>query len=316
MYRSEVLQEGKTTWRLDTADHFLDVIEAVERGPYTWPTSSRESIGAPSYHGINDADKKLGITCWDGTDTLEEALKLARYGWTEGRQLLSASLDAANVAMRTGRFKAEGLDVAGAYPFVPNAVGGDPMCMVTKGLEQAKSKPLFRILVNNAVSWNVTVATLLNRGAGILSWVDTLENAGFPTEVHCLYSLEEYRSGNINKFTIAFPIKTAGQFLSVDRAAFMLAHPAMFRRIGFACYEFHKDLYESGFHSGYGTPISTVPKKIMQPHSIYFPAMRGDNGKDWGTPERAIAAVERHILKALQYDDVKKDLQELELTEG
>lgn len=54
------------------------------------------------------------------------------------------------------------------------------------------------------------------------------------------------------------------------------------------------------FNAGLANGWQDFPDKVIPCHANF----------------RAIAAVERHILKALQYDDVKKDLQELELTEG
>lgn len=312
MYRSERLKDEKSgeQWAILSADSLEDILLHIERERYVW--SYRASTNSSDGAG-GENDKKYGIYGWAGSRDTASAIETARFGWDRGRELLSESLDASNIAMMQGRYKAEGLDVAGAYPFVPNAVGGDPLCMVSRGLEMARTKPLFRIMVSVSYSAGVSTATIINRGAAILSWVDKLESMGYMCELMAVCGTKASGycpPGSLANLICAFPIKQAGATVSIDRTAFMLAHPAMLRRLIFACYEKEGDLAE-GWSSGYGMPNDALPDKLKVGHSIYFPCLHADKS-DYSTPEKAISGVERTILVGLQQEGVEEDLLSLE----
>lgn len=314
MFRSELIEkpdDKSKKWRVCQADHFGDVLDFIEKTPPAWKggylASEQEHGGASGF------DAKMGLTdSWAGTQSLKEALELCRTGWDQGIKLLSETLDAANIVQKQSRVLSEGLDVAGSMPFVPAAVAGDPMCMVSRGLERARTKPIFRIMMSGSASAGVSMQTIINRGGAILSWVDKLEGAGYQCELLYVYDVTESgwggRSGNVTEFSCGFPIKSAGEPLNIDRAAFMMAHPAMLRRFIFALYERFGDV-EPNFRSGYGMPNNNIPPMLQVDHSIYFRALHSGEG-DWKNPATAIVAVERAILKALTQETIGDDLRE------
>jgi hypothetical protein len=312
MFRSELIPSDKdhpggAKWRVNTADHFSDVLDFIDRERTQWTSGFLASQAEHGEPYKDDENYKLGLTDrWAGTKTVAEAIELSRRGWDQGLKLLADSLDASNIIQKQSRVMAEGLDVAGTMPFIPSAVAGDPLCMVSAGLDRAKTKPIFRIMISGSVSAGVSMQTVIHRGAAVLSWVDKLEGAGYQCEILYIHSCSG--PGSVNKFTNGFPIKGAGEPLNIDRAAFMLAHPAMLRRIVFAIYERFKDI-EPGFRFGYGMPVDYIPPQLETDHSIYFPCLHASRG-DWKNPASAITAVERAILKGLTQDRVDEDLKE------
>ncbi len=312
MYRTQILEKpNKTKWLVDTADHIEDIVKFIRDTKPQWPDGEDRSSERP---GDGEYGRK-----WSGTDSLEEALKLAEYGWPGGRKMMAESLDAADVAQRAIRHKTEGLDVGGSYPFVPAAVAGDPMCMVTRGLDMARTRPAFRLMVSGVYSASISANVIMNRGAAILSWADRLENMGFTTDIYNVASVHCYASPSskngerpYRNVTMGFPVKLAGEPLDIDRAAFMLAHPAMLRRLWFATCERHAEL-SCGFSSGYGSVSNEIPEPLQVPHSVYFSQVHGN---DFASPATAIAAVERQILEALQQDELDKDKLTAELEDA
>lgn len=279
----------KGKWRIDVADSVEDMIatSAIEKAPnWNKKRHSRDSIF------------KYNMLL---THNHGEAVELARMGWEDGRSKMSNAIDAAKFVQTNSTHRSEELDVAGAYPFVPAAAAGDPMCMVRVGLEQSKTKPIFRFMVGGFISSGINSDAIIRRGAAILSWVDKLEAEGARCEL--LYNLT-CTGGNL-KYTISTTIKRADEPLDIDRAAFVLAHPSMFRRIAFGCYERHADVCANmgGF---YGYPSNDIHPDLQVAHSIYFASM-SHTESCWHSAEAADREVSRIITEGLQHGDEARD---------
>lgn len=279
----------KGKWRIDVADSVEDMIatSAIESAP-NWTKQRYSRDSGFSYNMLK-------------TRTHNEAVNLARLGWPEGRSKMSDAIDAAKFVQTNSTHRAEELDVGGAYPFVPAAAAGDPMCMVRVGLEQSKTKPIFRFMVGGFISSGVQSDAIMRRGAAILSWVDKLEAEGGRCEL--LYNLT--CAGGDLKYTISTAIKRADEPLDIDRAAFVLAHPSMFRRIAFGCYERHADVCH---HLGttYGYPSNDIHPDLQVAHSIYFASMSYTESC-WHSAEAAEREVSRIITDGLQHGDEARD---------
>lgn len=273
------IRRGKN--RIDIAESMEDVISRAEtESPWKMRKFSRDSC----FTGQNIQTASIG-----------EAIGLARMGWPEGRDKLSANLDAAKFVNVSSNHKAEDLDVAGAYPIVPAFIAGAPDCMVSIGLSQSATKPIYRFIVNLALSCTVNGNVMARRGAAILSWVDRLESEGARCEVVAFYSVSSE-----THYTLGFTIKRADEPLDLDRMAFALVNPSMTRRIIFGCYE---SIPEDEGRSDYGVPSDNMPEEYRQGHSIYFKRLLGGES-EWSTPAKAVAAVEAAIIAVTQHDDL------------
>ncbi len=193
------------------------------------------------------ASNKTGRAEWTGCENFAEAVNLARYGWPRGRERMGEVVAA--LAPERGVYIAKGYDVAGAFPDVQRAIGGDPAAMITPKRSQIAARPVVRIDYNYWVHSGISAQCILNRGAAVLSLCDQLENQGYSVELRIVGTAT---SGD-DSFKVAVTYKRAGQALDLDRAAFAITHPAVLRYLTFALVEQHSEI-EDTFQFGYGTP--------------------------------------------------------------
>jgi hypothetical protein len=203
-------------------------------------TGLRQWEAHNSSHEIRDSK-------WAGTETFEEAITLAYTGWPEGRKKLAHAVVQAKPAREV--YRSIHRDIAGEYPIVPLAAAGDPMAMVTPKPSLRAASPVISIVACCWYNSGVTPKQVLNRGAALLSIVDSLENAGYSVEL----SLAGRSDAGGQQFHVSVDYKRAGEALDIDRAAFALLHAATLRRLAFAVMEQDHRL-ENAYGYGYGTP--------------------------------------------------------------
>lgn len=305
MYRIERATQRRkdrpdVAWALCQSDRASEIFE---RALYLEPNLPDKSV-VRYPGGPNDG--------WSDVESLQAAVKLGIYGWREGEKLIHEKMEQGLVTQRALPRKTQGLEVAGAYPLVPAAIAGDPMCMFTPDAQSIKTKPVVRIVVNVAVSGNVPRATIQARGAAILSWVDELEASGYRCEIAIVETgLFGANSPSPKGVLFSATGKLPEEPLDVDRMSYLLCHPSVQRRIFFAMYEGEERLRsELGLTAAqamtYGQPTDDILPEWIGDHSVYFPSIRKAQG-DWANPAFAVAAVERMILKGLQLGEVRAD---------
>ena len=165
---------------------------------------------------------------WDLHVGYAGALKLARDGWEEGvRNLHALSALVPNQTLVTREYS-----MAGDFPDVPRYLAGDPFNMVKRGKERAP-KPTITIAVNTRISCAIDSQQAANFGAALVALVDRLESRGTRVELLGLLSTNVTR----RRMCLSWTIKRAEDHLDLSAVAFSYAHPAMFRRLGFAAME-------------------------------------------------------------------------------
>lgn len=188
-----------------------EVLEVIKNPQKRWISNAQSSN--PDYSN------------WYQTKNLEEATTMLRDGWHKGRDLLIDGINVSNVNTSQLNAPHSSLDVAGACPFIPAVVAGDPLNMWALNEDANKTKPVVAFYQRLFYSSRVRSEHILNLGSAIISMIDKLEGAGYPTEIYV------YNSTAKNFFTVK--LKDAGEPLNIDRLAFPIAHPSMFRRIAF-----------------------------------------------------------------------------------
>lgn len=276
-------------WLIDTADSFESAVDyAAQKAAPSW-----EAMRPRSRHSDFDYSNLR-------THSFEETVTLTKTGWKEGREKLSAGLDSANLVQTNTTYRAESLDVAGAYPIIPAYIAGDPLHMATLGDAERATRPIYRFIVSISTSSMVSGETMIRRGAAILSWIDRLEANGARCEI-IIVNANKGR-GNGPDYFVNFVAKRADEPLEIDRLAFILLHPSMLRRIGFGWQEKHEVLHASMGGSAYGRPDDYIPASLQVSHTVYFGRMLGTESQ-WQTPESAVAAVEQAIRNATSYSE-------------
>jgi hypothetical protein len=223
------------------------------------------------------------------TSSFEQAFRMTQAGWPEGAARMNRELAAAPVAVSV-RMPTQVYDVAGAYPLVPAAVAGDPMCMVAPGEESTRRKPVLRWVVSMSALANVEPSQIINRGVAILGALDAYESAGYSVQVDIQRATKE---DNGQWFIAHLPLKRAGEMLDMDRAAFMLAHPSFLRRIVFAAMETIPSL-EKSFTASYGYSQNAPAPDA----DLFLPAMCDGEEDKWNTPAKAAVTMAAYLESA------------------
>ena len=237
---------------------------------------------------------------WSGNVTVAEAVKLASFGWKEGREQMSTELDMAHNATSFERLPSFEYDVAGYMPNIPLYVSGCPSHMMSPlGNEQSMGR-VVEFKVNISASASFDAEQLMRRGASILSLVDKLEDAG----MSCAITACEYTNASSGKgnFLIEFPLKRAGQPMDIDRCAYCLVHPSMLRKLCFVEQELEPRA-EDGWSYGYGTP-QDLPLH-MRLGCVYFPEIRHMNGRTVEEQMSKTIKIYERQTKGMDWDGTK-----------
>jgi hypothetical protein len=219
---------------------------------------------------------------------------LARQGWPEGRAKMVKAVSAAAMTAGFAKAPAYDLDVAGAYPIPALAAAGELLCMVNPAPVSERAKPIVKITVAACVSAMVNENDIFNYGAALLAFVDGLEQADIRVELTVCYTNTAIGAKGQGCFLIGF--KQADEALDLDKAAFVLASPAMFRRLVFSLYELH---LPEQFQNGYGSPRDPVAGKDFDADSILLPSCQSFRGglRSPGEAFKTIAPVVEGLLQ-------------------
>lgn len=208
--------------------------------------------------------RRVGEIEWAGTETFEEAVKLASDGWTEGEKKTKALSHGlfAHVSHLIERQNVV-YDVEGNGIDVAKFLNNEPECWqkFETELTQGSGHRLVRIVFNFSASSKVSSGVIMARGAAIAALVELLEYAGHRVELIAVQSIEYMgkpdtpSSNNYGELRIG--VKEFSQNLDMGRVSFALAHPAMLRRIAFSVWERGLDSDQRpklGIPANYGHP--------------------------------------------------------------
>lgn len=263
----------------------IDALCAAALEPCAWASAPRDSV--------------KGDRDFTGTDSIEQALDFAQHGWREGLSRMTLALEAATAAASaTGPAPSYSLDVAGAFPLVPAAVAGDPMCMFNPAPVSERARPVLRLATSTALRSDFQPHEVFNYGAGLVAVIDALERAGFATELTSCRCNES--RGPVSRLTILTKLKGAGEALDLERLAFCLGSASFNRRLHFGVVE--SRCPESGWGYSYGS--AAIPNRGTDIDSdvclLPGPTMFGPRSKELSTPEKAFDAMKPKVLELLR----------------
>lgn len=236
-------------------------------------------------------DDSSHIRDWAG-GTRVQAFDYALHGWAEGRKKMVSAM--AYAKSKTNLVADYVMDVGGAYPVAALAAAGDPCSMVNLEPVESRVRPIVRLAVNVWASCAYDADEFMNYGAAVLSYIDALESGNYRVELtmlcHCRVdggSAGEAYSGRVL-------IKRAEDPLEIDRAAFCLTHPLMFRRLWFTHMQIAPEV--KGRMPGCGSPLNPEPGN-MEPGVIVVPGINtfSPGSSDLKTPEKAAKAMRKNM---------------------
>lgn len=198
------------------------------------------------------ASRKAATAQFHRRASWEDAVRLSRYGWREGLDMIDGRLGVI-AAKRNAIAKRQGetLQPAGFLPHIGAFASGHPLCMYQRSAGVRQLTQTIRVSVQASCPWTIDAADLTNYGAAVLMLIEAIERRGDTIDVIACYDQTGSRR---SKLVYRVRIKSPGQRIDRDRLAFAMVHPAMFRRLIFAGYEAEEWCRDHGMTSSYGYP--------------------------------------------------------------
>ena len=199
-----------------------------------------------------------------GTHSYEEAEKLAKYGYTELLPKIREGMKSCSKKIEKKVIKKEcclpqNMPV-GYIPNVPNMLLGRPDSMINVIRTPQKVKVIEIIYIMDG-NCDTDKQLWIDTGAIILEAIKFIERANIRIKLSvCMFFA---RSGNEVAISTV-KIKDFGDKLDLQKVCFPMAHPSMFRRIGFRWLETHPDIKEDGWRFGYGRSMSEEGTELTE----------------------------------------------------
>ena len=199
---------------------------------------------------------KTGSKKFTGTKSFDEATGFIKHGWPEGVKKLKTELD--NIKKVTAPALECIFDVAGEEPDVGRYLSGEPENMVEYQTVNRDGIKFIDIYVCYSYNCSWSTRDVIKRGATILSNIDGLEANGYRCKIIGYQSAQYSRRRKKTGLQVTVLLKDYNEALELDRMAFCLVSPSMYRRMGFKLDELHQP---SMSNESYGYDLSyTVPK--------------------------------------------------------
>lgn len=286
----------RVRWTFDSFSAFLDQVERPI--PADAPRRSHASRDGGATYASRDGGYQGAD--WHGTATWEEAMRLARTGWPEGRahveRIAARITDTLTASLApVQRFEAS---VFGPILDVDAYLHGDPEPFyMVEDDETARrgAGPIVRILANLGSSGAVTGETKIMRGAALVALADCLERAGRRVEITATICVSNPFGKDAGVDALIL-VKRPEESLQIEQVAFALANPATHRRLGWALREQApaavREAVGVTITGGYGRSTS-VPSVG---YDITLPAADALAGIEWADEDAAVKWVQK-ILK-------------------
>lgn len=197
---------------------------------------------------------------WAGSKCMPDAIKLAHNGWPEGAEK-AYKLKEKIRALTPKKFRLTEYCVAGEIVDIPRYIAGNPMCMMRTTMAENRRRPVITLVSDIAGSCMVGGHVFTNRAAVVAAIVDVVEDAGFSCHVIGYFSTTDVHKRKIEA-RCAFTIKAPDQPSDINKLAFGLGHPAVFRRLGFAVLTENKFTSELTDCIGYPYPLTNDMLKV------------------------------------------------------
>ena len=188
---------------------FVDHVGALKR-----PINNGWTCDA-GWHGDED---------YTGTASFDEAVSLARHGWTEGFGL------ARRLAAPPARAKRRQHSIAGGSVNVGRLLAGNPMHMHKRAPQPANK--VITLFVETVMWAGITTSNAIFRALLIAGIVDRLEHEGYRCEIVATYCAR--RRDAREHYQTAVRLKAPHERLNLLDMTFAFGHPSFGRRLIYA----------------------------------------------------------------------------------
>lgn len=282
---------------IGNAPHMQEFVTRMSEPTQLWSFwSDAETLAA---HVLANAEKawKDGPTTINnddfyGTQTLSDAVQLAKTGWPEGatraaylRDRIVANSPMARSLTRYG--------MAGARPSVPRYLAGNPAHMVQYEPAKSRARPVITLINDLSTQAIVEAKALFNRACVVAAIIDVIEAAGFSCGVVSKYETVTPRAAYHFHSVV---VKEPDQPADIGRLAFS-GHPAMLRRLLFGAATTDKHIQSIGH--GLGTPGS-VPRHDLPANCYLLEPVTMNNNTLFDHEDAASTVGLEYLLNSLR----------------
>lgn len=185
------------------------------------------------------------------TKDWEEAIELYQYGYLDILEEVKSKLKKEMKVQKAVKNRKVTTAVQGFVPHVPNALLGLPNSMINIKQEPKKVKAISIIYAITANA-GTEAEDFIKSGISLLALINNLELQGIRVNLKIMfnnaYIEDEAVFGTVN-------VKGYREHLDIQKLCFPIAHPSMFRRIGFKWLETIDGLSEDDWAELYGYTI-------------------------------------------------------------
>ena len=239
---------------------------------------------------------------WYGTQSYDDALHFARDGWPDGLkriELMRASLRKVPISAKAERLAGHFAE-AGDEVEVGRYLEGEPEHMIEFMPQFVPAAGrIVKLVCNVSASCGVSADSMFRRGAAAVLLADAIEQSGLRAEI-LIVSAGDNSDGRRPGLDFRVPLKTADQPLEIDRVAFLMCSPSIFRRFMLRAME---QLTPQQFREHAGQ-CHTLPKNasVAGDDVVLVDAMQWGFGNQLNTDADAVAFVNNILAEYLELE--------------
>lgn len=265
-------------------------------------------------------NKSPDRTAWSGTDSMETALELAKFGWGDGLKKIRKLAAEVKVHFPDLFAKQEASEeithsMVGNYedPSLDDSPDPENMLKFKPKFDELKyGSVLQRLIIESSSSGGITPETFFLRGACIVALVEQLETYGFRLEIILQDTTANGMWGNEKGQELAVirtKLKSFEDHLDIDTLAFAVANPSFARRLMFGVMETFPLEQLDNFRVGatYGAPHNH-PMYIDPARDFYM--VRPLDNEDFATVIAKTVDLINKRYKGMVEDDYNPKLDE------
>jgi len=186
-------------------------------------------------HGsYQQSEKRTTDDTWALGETLETTIEKVRTGyvWSTGLETMSSAMDVTDRLAARAMLPRVKHDIVGSSVSVGAYITGHPLCMRRRQRMPAVDKPVLSIGIPMGIVWSTKAEERLNMGAAMLSAVDKLESNGYRCELVAVWRASGDNCDDYSNWVnIEYMLKRAQDRWNPATLAFVMAHPAVTRRL-------------------------------------------------------------------------------------
>jgi hypothetical protein len=232
--------------------------------------------------GRASQDDGFDVAHFTQTQTYEEAVSLAEHGWPEGLEMVKKmSARLSDKIVKRLNVPEVRYDVVGDCIDIGRYVAGEPEdFMYIEPAEVEQHPKVIHIVASVGALGNVSNASMIARGAGVVALVDALEQHGKRVIVDVV---SPNRGSNTHQVTtLRIRVKDADAPVNMANLVYTLAHPSMLRRLVFSWREHMPDhkriafgyfIGDSGVRHKYGGYGRSVDVPLDERGDVYIDSL-------------------------------------------